>query len=188
MMKASAVAHHANKFEKTHGQVDDTYFCRTEMLEDESIFEQPKVPFFVPDREPDFEIVGYLRRWCLVPRNKVGNYYLHNILGADEPFYHDHPWPFRSIILSGGYQEATPEGFKLTKRWHLEGQTRVMDATTPHYISEVLPDTWTLIITGPVQRDWGFYGTRGDWVKHDQFKEGRRDLEVICRNGYNDGD
>lgn len=188
-MVASRVAHDVNQSNIEYGFHEDTstYFCRTSRLRDKSIFEKMKVPFCIPQREPDFEIPGYLRRWCLNERDnegKLGRFYLHNILGADEPFFHDHPWPFRILVLSGGYLEVTPKGFAPSKQWHIEGSTRVMDATTPHYISQVLPDTWTMIITGPVERKWGFYGSDGIWVEWDKFTEGRRDVEPIRRNGY----
>jgi len=143
--------------------------------------------FHVPDREADLELVGYLRRWCLTDRDaegKQGRYYLHNIQGPDEPCFHDHPWSFRSVVLSGGYKEMRP-GFGdqriVTDR--MAGTTREMNATDPHYISEVLPNTWTRIITGPVVRHWGFYDAAGQWVLHSDY-EGNRKVKVIRRNGY----
>jgi hypothetical protein len=61
-------------------------------------------------RQPDFCIGGvdnpYIRRWWIIPRNRVLNFYLHNFLRDDDDrAYHDHPWNFCSIILRGAYFE-----------------------------------------------------------------------------------
>lgn len=58
----------------------------------------------------------YLRRWFIYPRDKdfdknkgKGRLYLHKFYRGDEdPYLHDHPWPFTSLILTGGYWEETP--------------------------------------------------------------------------------
>ena len=65
-------------------------------------------------RPPDF-IVGaddpvgpYLRRWYLLPRNRVLNVYLHQFLRDDDDrALHDHPWAWLSVLLSGSYIEHT---------------------------------------------------------------------------------
>jgi hypothetical protein len=61
-------------------------------------------------RPPDFCIGGvdnpYIRRWWVVPRNRIYNIYLHNFKRDDDDrAYHDHPWNFCSIILRGAYFE-----------------------------------------------------------------------------------
>ena len=132
-----------------------------------------------PHRLPDLELVGYLHRWCIVPRSKSKNQYLHQILSADEPILHDHPWDFKSMILTGSYIETTPEG-EFTRR---AGDMYEKKATDLHYIKSVEENTWTMVFTGPNVRDWGFQ-IEGEWVSHDQY-EGRR-LESIFRNGYSD--
>ena len=64
-------------------------------------------------RKPDF-IIGpkdapYLRRWWIIPRNRLFNIYLHQILRSDDDrALHDHPWINCSIILKGRYMEVTP--------------------------------------------------------------------------------
>lgn len=136
-----------------------------------------------PDRLPDMELVGYLERWCLIPRKRQGNIYLHHFLGPDEPVMHDHPWDFKSIILSGGYIEALPTDPSMDGEGTLgriTGEVIQHKAEDLHYIKEVLPNTWTLIITGAVRREWGFFN--GEWIHHDDFKG--REIEYITRNGY----
>lgn len=59
--------------------------------------------------EPDAPI--YLRRWFLYPRKPkdlemVPRRYLHRFFTGDSVRdLHDHPWPFDSIIIKGGYWE-----------------------------------------------------------------------------------
>lgn len=134
-----------------------------------------------PDRPPDLELVGYLHRWCLLPRNRQGNIYLHRIIGPDEPVMHDHPWQFRSVILSGGYLEVTPNG----TRYRGVDNSHTRQAADRHYIQSVMPDTWTLVITGPVVREWGFW-INGRWVHHRDYESDGQRFDVIKRNGYDD--
>lgn len=130
-----------------------------------------------PDRLPDLELVGYLHRWYMSPKGSGDNQFLHHILAADEPIFHDHPWHFRSIILSGGYDErTTPDG---NIRYSV-GDVIFHSASTCHYITRVLPDTWTMVFTGPKIRDWGFM-VNGEWVKAGSENVTR--CEVIFRNG-----
>jgi hypothetical protein len=123
--------------------------------------------------------VGYLHRWCVKPRSKGANQYLHNILAPDYPVLHDHPWAFKSMILHGGYTEMTTTG--LIERQ--AGDVYEKKANDLHYISAVLPNTWSLIFTGPTTRDWGFL-SEGQWISHSDFTERR--VEQITRNGYSE--
>lgn len=136
-------------------------------------------------REPDF-IIGndYLRRWWIIPRNKYCNIYLHNIRRSDDDrALHDHPWPNVSIVLKGGYIEHLPGGkrayrkrgdiiFRKAEQAHRlelfsgwKKVTYVCDKMTikGHEYESDLP-AWTLFITGPWQRPWGFH-CPGGW-KH----------------------
>lgn len=99
-------------------------------------------------------------------------YRLHNICTPDlDPHLHDHPWPFTSIILRGGYIEERPvqmsppqfefdreETYRLV---HGVGSVIRRRATDRHRIVKVFPDTWTLFITGPQLHWWGFYTPLG---------------------------
>lgn len=73
---------------------------------------------------------------------------------------HDHPWWFVSFVLRGGYEEYESEYPRI-----FPGQPRQINwfnfknKTTAHRISQVKPNTITLIVSGPKDRekDWGFY-------------------------------
>lgn len=149
-------------------------------------------------RQPDF-IIGkpeapYMRRWWIIPRNRFFNIYLHNILRPDDDrALHDHPWASCSIILRGLYYEHTPDGkFKIRK----PGMIRFRKATAAHRISlfgigyrgeldkktgrpvftECYRPAWTLFITGPKVREWGFHCPKG-WRHWREFV-GVRDGEA----------
>jgi len=125
-------------------------------------------------RPPDFIIGGkdnpYILRWWIIPRNRFFNIYLHHILRSDdERALHDHPWWNLSIVLKGGYEEVTPH----KTLWRRPGSVVLRKATATHRL--VLPIrgggirfAWTLFITGPKIRDWGFHCPQG-WVPWQRF-------------------
>lgn len=101
----------------------------------------------------------YLLRWYLLPRNRWLNLYLHKFLRDDDDrAMHDHPWWFASLVLKGRYIEFTTDGLVLRER----GSIAFRRATHRHRV-ELLGDKsnrtpcWTLILTGPKSRDWGFW-------------------------------
>jgi hypothetical protein len=138
-------------------------------------------------RDPDF-VIGpkdkpYLRRWWIIPRNRFFNIYLHNILRSDDDrALHDHPWWNLSIILSGGYWEVTPN--KL--HWRKRGSFTLRKASAAHRLAldKTQPQggnepCWTLFVTGPVIREWGFHCRKG-WVHWREFVD-ERDSGAIGR-------
>jgi hypothetical protein len=55
----------------------------------------------------------YMRRWIF--QTPWGTIHLHHILRSDgDRAFHDHPWNFTSILLSGGYTELRPTGHNAT--------------------------------------------------------------------------
>lgn len=122
----------------------------------------------VPRRPPDFIIGGrdnpYMLRWYLIPRNRVFNVYLHNVLRSDDDrALHDHPWPSLSLMLAGALDEQyrTRAG-DVTRRVGV-GAVLWRGPRFAHRLI-VLPGTYgalTLFITGPKIREWGFYCPRG---------------------------
>jgi hypothetical protein len=125
----------------------------------------------VMQRDPDF-IIGdnYLRRWWVIPRNAMGNVYLHEILQSDDDrALHDHPWQNTSILLSGSYTEHTPEGVFERKA----GDVVTRQAESLHRL--VIPDggsALTIFMTGPVVREWGFDCPQG-WRHWREFVDAR---------------
>lgn len=116
----------------------------------------------------------YLLRWHVIPRNPLFNVYLHKILRDDDDrALHDHPWPSLSIILRGGYIEVTASG----TFWRRPGAFIFRRATTAHRLA--LPVVgggirycWSLFITGPKVREWGFHCPQG-WRHWKEFVDTR---------------
>lgn len=126
-------------------------------------------------RKADFIIGGeerpYLFRWYVIPRNPWFNIYLHKIVRSDDDrALHDHPWWNVSIILRGGYVEVTPKKWI----WRVRGAVIFRAARTLHrlVLTDSFPECWTLFITGPRIRDWGFACPKG-WVHWKDFTGGR---------------
>lgn len=114
----------------------------------------------------------YLDRWHILPRNPVLNIHLHRFVGDDDDACpHYHPWHSLSILLRGAYWEAPGRD--------PESQCRIMHRA-PAVIYRLPEDAhrillpsrkrrtaWTLFITGPRVREWGFWHTRTVWHRHD---------------------
>ena len=95
-----------------------------------------------------------------IPTNPV----IHHFADIDRGEPHDHPWPFRSIILSGGYVERSfnrDGSSELIRRY--PGDSFRITATHIHRIEE-LPEgeCWTLILPEPLERTSCFWQFRED--------------------------
>jgi hypothetical protein len=136
-------------------------------------------------REPDFIIGGserpYLRRHFLLPRNRFLNVYVHEFLRSDDDrALHDHPWMFNgSWILDGTYVEHTIRaGGACERTQRCPGEFKLRFGRAPHRI-ELLQDMvdsvgwempcWTVFITGPRVREWGFYCMERGWIHWKRF-------------------
>lgn len=125
-------------------------------------------------RPPDFVIGGqvepYLRRWWLIPRNRLFNVYLHEILRSDDDrALHDHPWWNCSVVLAGYYIEHTIAAGGIHRREiRYVGRVVFRRATAAHRIEIVRP-CWSLFITGPAVRSWGFHCPEIGWVHWRKF-------------------
>ena len=129
------------------------------------------------DNEP------YLERYYLLFRERERfpfNVFLHKFLKSDPDDVHDHPWPFATLILRGGYWEWRPQfngqGQKIGEvaRWCGPGSFRTARATTYHRIElDPAVTCWTLFMPGPKQRDWGFL-VRNVWVQWEQYLKQRK--------------
>ncbi len=111
------------------------------------------------------EDAPYLRRWWLIPRNRVFNVYLHHFLRSDDDrALHDHPWWKVSWLLRGAYTEHTIEAGGVNRRTRrAAGAIKVRGASAAHRIELTEGPVWTLFITGPRIRSWGFHCPKG-WV------------------------
>lgn len=132
-------------------------------------------------RAPDFIVGGhedpYLLRWFVIPRNPFFNIYLHEFRRSDDDrALHDHPWLFNcSILLDGEYLEHTPDGMQ----YRCAGDWKFRWGRAVHRIQLLQPlgrakpiRCWTLFVTGPRVREWGFHCPKG-WVHWRDFTDSR---------------
>lgn len=138
----------------------------------------------------------YLRRWFLLPKNRFFNVYLHQFLRSDDDrALHDHPWLFNfSWLWLGDYFEHTIRAGGIHQRkLRKAGSMKFRVGPAPHRIelltapldeqldagaagtehaslhSNLVPvSCWTVFITGPVVRPWGFH-CPGGWVHSRAF-------------------
>jgi len=130
-------------------------------------------------RAPDFVIGGaedpYLLRWWLIPRNRIFNVYVHLFLRSDDDrALHCHPWANCSVLLTGEYTEHTIAAGGVHHAQILKaGDFRIRwSGKHAHRIELHNGPCWTLFITGPVYRMWGFHCPKG-WVPWRQFVDER---------------
>lgn len=91
---------------------------------------------------------------------------LHKILRGDgDRHFHDHPFGFASLILSGSYVEHLPAR---SPRTFLPGNVNMHKAESAHRLE--LPDghVWTFVLTGPYEREWGFH-TEDGWIHNRKY-------------------
>lgn len=110
----------------------------------------------------------YLTRYYLFLKDRKWfpfNIFLHNFHKGDLDDLHDHPWPFITFIVKGGYWEHTPNG----KFWRGTGTIRVARSNQLHRV-ELEPgvDVWTIFVPGPKIKDWGFIDN-GKWKQHEKY-------------------
>jgi hypothetical protein len=133
-------------------------------------------------RTPYFHLPGYMERyWVLKPRwwTLGCSIRVHHILRSDEDrALHDHPWPFVTIILRGGYYEERPllarhpawvDHEPTRTQRHGVGSILVRRARSRHRLHLVRNSTtWTLFFMGPRLQQWGFYTCKGKvhWSKY----------------------
>lgn len=141
----------------------------------------------VADRRPADTLVHdaggevALHRWWLLPRNPVFNVYLHHFVRSNDPrALHDHPWVNCSLVLSKGYFECIPTlgwdgrpNYQVTRqvwrapgavvfRWPKQAHRIVLPWTYTNCLTALaLQPAWSLLITGPRVRVWGFYCAQG---------------------------
>jgi hypothetical protein len=135
---------------------------------------------------PYWHLKGYMDRYWLLPfkdgswkqDNDLGQWptltriarrlgvaaRIHHILRSDDDrAHHDHPWPFVTIILRGGYTEVRPVFDKSnlyigeSRKFYGVGSVLFRRAKDWHRLELYEDmDTWTLFIVGKYQQKWGF--------------------------------
>lgn len=108
-------------------------------------------------KRPYFHIGEYMHRWWVVPESWKLPFAvrLHHIKQPDaDPYLHDHPWNWRTVVLHGWYAEETVFG---DVRVMMQGMSKASKAETFHTIVAVSSGgVWTLFITGRCRNRWGF--------------------------------
>lgn len=137
------------------------------------------------------EVIGapdcpLFHRWTFgtdrLMRNMPVKFLLHHFLAnADDRDVHDHPRPFITFVLQGGYDDMKPcetcmgvgswpqrngaaaqcptcggEGVELNERMRA-GMVRCRPARHRHRTKVHRDGCWTFVIMGPIERDWGFW-------------------------------
>jgi hypothetical protein len=134
----------------------------------------------IMDRQDD---EPYLERYYLFLKDRKRfpfNVFLHKFLKGDPDDVHDHPWPYATLILKGGYYEWVPQfdtQGKMTceiRHWRGPGHFRICGANSYHRI-ELRPGVtaWTLFMPGPHRQEWGFL-YNNHWVQHEEYFKLRR--------------
>lgn len=96
----------------------------------------------------------YLYRWMVETR--FGSLRIHHWHSSDDDrAFHDHPWWFLTFVVKGGYTDVSPEGEDEVNAPAL----RFRRALHQHTVKVHPGGAWTILITGPEKRMWGF------WVK-----------------------
>ena len=125
----------------------------------------------------------YLERYYLFLKERERfpfNVFLHKFLKSDPDDVHDHPWPYATLILKGGYWEWIPIFDSVGRKtgeiqhWRSPGHFRICSATSYHRI-ELDPNitAWTLFMPGPKQREWGFL-VKNNWVQWQEYLQQRK--------------
>ena len=125
----------------------------------------------------------YLERYYVFLKDRDRfpfNIFVHKFLKSDPDDVHDHPWPYFTIILKGGYWEWVPQFNAQGQRtgeiakWRAPGHFRWCSAKSFHRI-ELDPDVdcWTLFMPGVKQREWGFL-SRGRWIQWQEYLNQRK--------------
>jgi hypothetical protein len=120
----------------------------------------------------------YLERYYIFLKDRTWfpfNIFLHKFLKSDPDDVHDHPWPYATLILKGGYYEWTPQfnsnGEKIGEiaKWRAPGHFRFCSSTSYHRIElDPLVECWTLFMPGPQRREWGFL-VNNKWIHNDEY-------------------
>jgi hypothetical protein len=127
----------------------------------------------------------YLERYYLFLRDRERfpfNVFLHKFLKSDPDDVHDHPWPYATLILKGGYWEWIPHFDTVGRKtgeyqvWRGPGHFRISKANSFHRI-ELDPDitAWTLFMPGRKCRDWGFM-VKNKWIQWEQYLKQRKSV------------
>jgi len=124
----------------------------------------------------------YLERYYVFLKDRKRfpfNVFLHKFLKSDPDDVHDHPWPYATLILKGGYWEWQPHFDSVGRKvgefqtWRGAGHFRICSANSYHRIElDPTVECWTMFMPGPQRREWGFL-VNNKWIHNDKYIEQR---------------
>lgn len=118
----------------------------------------------------------YLERYHVVETSHIQIRIHHWLSSDDQRAPHDHPWANATTVLDGQLLEHTDHGaFALGP-----GSVVTRRPTDPHRIELVTPEAWTLFVTGPIVRRWGFHTDHG-WIHWRDWPHAGRYLDDTDR-------
>lgn len=104
----------------------------------------------------------YVRRWYI--ETPLFSIRLHHWLHSDDNrALHDHPWWFITLILKGGYTDLSHNNEHLS-----QGSIRFRKAEHQHSVKVGKGGAWTVLLTGPKTRKWGFQVGK-KWKKSNKY-------------------
>lgn len=143
-----------------------------------------RVALVMDSRPPDF-VIGtpadpYLLRWFVIPRNRLFNIYAHKFCRSDDDrALHDHPWLNLSVLVLGTYTEHTiAAGGIHVRRVRKAGEWTFRRPRDAHRIELHEGTCWTLFITGPRVRTWGFHCPDAGWIGWKTFTKAGNSGEI----------
>lgn len=108
---------------------------------------------FVPFKEIGWKPIGEVFYRYQLVKTRWFNIYLHELTAPQwHEKCHDHPWWFVTLILWPGYLEENVQGFFYRE----PGTVWYRPAHYRHNVVTPQGTSWSIIVTGPKSRDWGF--------------------------------
>lgn len=137
---------------------------------------------------PDYDSDGnYLTRWRVV-QTPWAALYVHRFDGPDpRSTLHDHPWPFVSIVLRGGYYERRLDPVTMqVDEAHRVRRVNRMRLGGAHAIMRLTRNpTWTLMLVGRRVRTWGYWEPAWNglwaWTEFDKHEHAREFDAAMAR-------
>lgn len=89
----------------------------------------------------------------------------HRFFEHEDQHLHDHPWPFITLVIKGGYVDLGPD--RPDDHLHV-GSVRRRPARHVHRTIVGPRGCWTLLATAPTRREWGFWrdGKWWPWMRY----------------------
>jgi len=94
---------------------------------------------------------GQVTRYTLMEFRHFFSVYFHHIDTQAQDRFHTHAFNSYAWVLSGGYTDVTRDGIKHEYR---AGDLRYIPREFNHKLTKALPDTLTLLVTGPYAGIW----------------------------------